>query len=232
MYPRRTLDPEDLFAYSKFGAVVTIEKIDFNPRHGLEGAWMLTLREINKPVKLTAIACEHLAKAVGSEKKADWIGKVIRIHGIEVEITDGDSGEQVLVWTTDVNTALPTKPPVLAPYTSFVGLKNDPARAASLPGADERVLDMTPIGRDVAIELLADVMERGIQCSVVAKSIGSAYPELGELHPLMLNTWPAAALDPTRRFIRSFPKCQSRLSRERLEREIGSTWDTPAESIR
>jgi hypothetical protein len=171
-----------------------------------------------------------LAKAVGSEKKADWIGKVIRIHGIEVEITDGDSGEQVLVWTTDVNTALPTKPPVLAPYTSFVGLKKDPARAASLPGADERVLDMSPIGRDRALELLADAMERDVACLTMARAIEAAHPHLTDLHPLFLHTWPVAAIEPAGRYLRSFPKCRPRPSRERLERDIGVTWDEPADS--
>ncbi|MDL1873327.1 hypothetical protein FBR05_14190 [Deltaproteobacteria bacterium PRO3] len=105
MFPRLTLDPEDLLAFVGEAVVpVTIEAIDYKTDRasGLGEAkidYFVKFRELKRPVRLKKTSGEQIAAILGTSETDDWIGRVVGIRPAQILVPDPAGGNPWIVLT-------------------------------------------------------------------------------------------------------------------------------------
>lgn len=239
MFPKHTLDAEDLNAYSPTGAVVTIESLDYKTvtatRPGdAEVAYYLKVRELKKPFKLNKTNAHAIAQVLGTEDTDRWVGEVIRLMPIRMNLTDRATGKPIKIWTFDVDMMRPREAPALLPNTDITGMAVDasrqlPGRApGTVPqgGAGAAMGELTPIGADKAADVAVGLSERARTLEDFRKhlvGIGLG----GLVENKMPPQWPQAILPVARAFCAQLPKCAPPMAPSAVV-AIKAAWLPPA----
>lgn len=241
MFPKKTLDAEDLRAYSPTGAVVTIEAINFKTidsrQFGEPGiVYFMKVREFKKPFKLNKTNGYAIGQLLGTEHTEQWIGQVIRLMPSLITVTDNGTGKPKKIWTFDVDMLRPSEAPSLPPNSDITGMAYDHSR--SLPGvrpgplpqggAGAAMGELTPIGEDKAADIAISLSERGRTLSDLAKhidAIGLGAHVENRLPP----AWPQAILPVARKYCSQLPKCAAPMSPSSAA-QLKASW-RPAEVV-
>lgn len=222
MFPKDTVDAEDLAVAFPRGVVLTIEAIDYKTLTAKKAGqaeiiYFLRTRELRKPIKLNKTNGFAIADQLGEETD-EWIGKTIRLLGIQMAVTDRSTGRRKKIWTFDVDAMKPTEAPSLPPGTDITGAAAQsrvlPQRqAAPLPqgGAGAAMGELTPIGSDKAADVAIALSERGRTLQDFAAhlaTIGLGQLVEGKLPP----AWPQAILPVARKYCSQTPKSAAPMS--------------------
>lgn len=238
MFPKQTLDAEDLNAYSPTGAVVTIEHIDYKTVEANEIgeaglAYYVKFREFKKPVRLNKTNAYAIGDLLGSDDTDNWVGKTVNLLPVQIAVTDRSTKKRKRIWTFDIDAMAPQTPPRLGPNTDITGQAaylRGPNGGPSLPPAGRAPIDpaqgeLTPIGVDVAAQVVATFRERGQSVETFLRHMGSV--GMADLiHGKAPPEWPRAVLAAARRFSASFPKSQAPMAPSAIE-ALKDSWRPP-----
>lgn len=177
MFPRLTLDPEDLLAFVGEAVVpVTIEAIDYKTDRasGLGEAkidYFVKFRELKRPVRLKKTSGEQIAAILGTSETDDWIGMVVGIRPAQILVPD-PAGGQKPVWVINFYRVPEGATPRLPPKTDLSGYEDwhprdqDRLRAAMGllppgPGGVGQDADSAPMGAETAAKIVVTLKRRG-----------------------------------------------------------------------
>lgn len=236
MFPKQTLDAEDLFALAPQGAVVTIEKVDFKTydsgRVGdAEISYFLFTREFKKPFRLNKQNAQTIEQVLGSDETDEWIGRTIMVCGVKKKITDRDTGKPKQIWVIDVDMMAPRSAPTLPPKQDITGLAASnrptalPPGVAAHAGALSSASGQNTIGIDKAVEIAAVLEERGKSLADLAAHLDSIGMG-GHIAGKELPDWPFLIIAVAKKFCQGFPRCNPSSSPER-KAAIRARWEAP-----
>lgn len=213
MFPKKTLDAEDLRAFAPTGAIVTIEQIDYKTLESRsmgepEIAYYVKTREFRKPFKLNKTNAFAIAQVLGTEETKQWVGQTVRLMPAQISVTDRADGKRKKIWTFDVDMMRPTEAPSLAPGTDITGAAHDPRlQLPRAPAAPQVAGGEQPIGMDKALEIASALHERGRNMGDLEKHLQAA--GLGQqLAGRFPPEWPSAVLPLARSLCGMFPRSQ------------------------
>lgn len=241
MFPPKTLSGELLkdCVGEKGRVAVTIEKVDFEmfKKDGEEEiSYLVKFKEIDKPMRLNKTNAGVLFDTCG-EDCAEWIGQVVQIYPIEIEVPTDDGGMRD-VWTVRVDIQRPRTAPPWAANTNLVELSRQSrqrltaAAAASakanggeLPAAQPR------FGIDRALKIASVLHTRGERTiewltAEIAKDPAAATLIYGKA----LHEWPTLLEKQISTLIRSFPATAPELSEQALAK-LRASWEPPSNAI-
>jgi hypothetical protein len=205
MYPKRTLDAEDLNSEFPQGCVVTIESLDYRTDAGEIGepeiTYFLKCQEFRKPIRMNKTSAQTIEQVLGSDETDDWIGRTITIHGLRKKITDRDTGKPKQIWVIDVDMVAPRTPPqIKGRNTDITGIA-----AARRPRLNAGPSAATPgvIGADVAIKIAQSLHIRGKNMGDLATHLNAIGLSVAGLMPPM---WPSPVLAASRTYTTNLPK--------------------------
>ncbi len=240
MFPKKTLDAEDLGKFAPAGVVVTIEKLDYKTMPSRqfgepEIVYYLHVLEFKKPFKLNTFNAYAIGDLLQTKDTDQWIRKVIRIRGIQKMGTDQLTGRPRSYWTFDVDMLLPTEPPCLPPKQDISGWAASGQAPRLMPGMTAPQLAaapaaelglMSPIGEDAAGDILIALSERGRTLENLIEhftNMGIDDMVKGKRPP----EWPRAILPPARTLCKQLPKCAPPMAPS-LVAALKAEWRAPA----
>lgn len=242
MFPKKTLDAEDLGKFAPAGAVVTIEKLDYKTMPSRqfgepEIVYYLHVLEFKKPFKLNTFNAYAIGDLLQTKDTDKWMGRVIRIRGIQKMGTDQLTGRPRSYWTFDVDMLLPTEPPCLPPKQDISGWAASGQAPRLVPGATAPQLApagapaaepglLSPIGEDAAGDIVIALSERGRTIDNLIEhfaNMGIDDMVKGKRPP----EWPRAILPPARTLCKQLPKCAPPMAPS-LVAALKAEWRAPA----
>jgi hypothetical protein len=228
MFPKKTLDAEDLGAFSPDGVVVTIESIDYKtmPSRTMgepEIVYYMHVREFKKPFKLNTFNAYAIADLFGTKDTDQWAGRTIRLLARKKMGTDRQTGRPKAYWAFDVDMMLPAESPALPAKQDISGWAAAGHGPRLTAGAQPRQQQLpantdappggvlAPIGEDLAATVVSSLQERGRTVDDFKKAlIDAGIDDLiaGKDPP----KWPHAVLPAARKFCTKFPKVAAPMS--------------------
>jgi hypothetical protein len=251
MFPKKTLDAEDFFAFAgEAGAVLTIEKLDYKTLASRnfgepELVYYLFVREFKKPFKLNSFNAHALAELFGTKFPEQWVGRTFRMFGVKKMGTDIQTGRPKSYWTFDIDMLVPPSEPSQLPakqdISGWAAAAASGAAGPGLPGTrtpnqlPQRAAGssaeagrgvLTPIGEQTALQVMSTMHERGRTIEDLEKNLAAqGIDDLikGKLPP----AWPQAALPPIRKFVQMFPRSLPPMGVEAVARLMESWKPAP-----
>jgi hypothetical protein len=228
-FPGKYIEATDVQQLFPHGTVVTVESWGYQDvRDGDECMYLLSFREMKKPVVLRKTNALCLAEIFGSDEMDDWIGKTAKMFAMPVEVPAAGGRREMKMGIRFMSHKQGERP-TLAMKSDLTALCGDQRRAqlaASRATAASSTTLQPAIGTDAATAIIVALELRGKDWNFAAAHLASeglGHLCSGKLPPEV----PGDVLPVLRRLVGGLPKTKQ-VDVEARESQLRASWAPPA----
>lgn len=228
-FPGKYIEAADVQQLFPHGTVVTVESWGYQEmQSGEECLYLLSFRELKKPVVLRKTNALALADIFGSDEMDDWIGETAKMFAMPVEVPTA-GGRREMKMGLRFMAHKPGERPSLSIKSDLTALCGDQRRAQLAAGRAAVASSPTlqpPIGVDTALQIVIALEQRGKDWSFALQHLtadGLGHLVSGKSPPEA----PGDVLQSLRRLVGGLPKTKH-VDVDARSAQLRAVWSPPA----